>query len=211
MKFTLSTALTLGILFCSSLTAQAFAQSPDEIAKEIIQNIRKERNLEAVSKYLDWEGAYEAIDPEERKQMNYKSVEKYKEHQLQALQGQTEEIKESVERARRSASGRHQQLLNMTNDSMSKTLEEKRAVAEKAFAETVYSVGKTQIDGDKATVTLSRVRSGAETTKELTFKKVNGKWKLTSGAAFNPMDGSSGSKLQGLLGPPLVTVAKVLM
>ena len=183
----------------------AFADEPAKIAQALIDQMGQKQSLEPAAETIDWQGAYEAMDPAVKAQMGIKSPEDLKAQQLNGYKNIGGEVKTSVDRALKNADPQKAKILEVMQQRLQKSLDEQSAKAKQDFAETTYVVGKERINNDTAEVEVLKGRGESQSTVTLQFVKRNGTWKLKSAAPLSPNGNGGDEAVTGLLGPSVAS------
>ena len=202
MRARIVSTVVVVMLFGPSI---AFAQSPVEITQEIIKQLKETQTMDAAIEHIDWEGAYEQLPEEQKKVMKLKSAEDVKESELRNFQSDGPDALDALNKALAAATGDERKRLESMKDRLTESLARQEADNRTAFIRIGYKIGKSSIDGDKATVELIKtLEGGKKEFDNLEFRKINGSWKLKSAAAFNPAPGWGGKTgSSSVLGPPI--------
>lgn len=206
--------LWISVLFlqCLLLIAPAAAQSPQEITERLIAEVAKAEKLTPAFDYVDWEGAYAAMEPSQREYLGIRSATEFRSYQIGHYDGQDSKVAGGLDAAISKAPPGELARLRQMQEHLSKSVEDQRAAAEKAFTETSYAIGEVTEEGDTAKVALVKERGEVVINDVVEFIRVGSKWKLKSAAPFNPLSGAPvKEQRRSLLGPPLAAPGEGLV
>lgn len=193
-------------VFSLVLPSFARAESPIDIANRLIVELQKKQSLDPVIEQVDWQGAYEKMDPEQKKQMGIKSPEDLKALQVENYRGIGGKMKGSLEKAFNSAPPDQAALLKVMNDRLDSSLAEQKKKSEENFRQTSYSLGEAHVGENDAQIEVVKTVGERVTTSTLEFVKVKGDWKLKSAAPLSPDATTSDTGGPGnLLGPSIAS------
>ena len=194
------------------IAGRGYADSPVQITEELIVEIGRAQSLDPVIDKIDWQGAFATMDAARKEQMGIKSAEDLKKKEVEAYKEVGGQAKTSVVLALKKADAAHASVLNTMNERLAASLEKQKAEAKDAFSATSYSVGKSDIGKDTAHIELIKQRDGRSTSQTLEYVKVDGNWKLSSGAPFNPKASSRGpGEIGRLLGTSIASPNEALL
>ena len=193
--------------------ARAYAESPKEIALQMIASMQKHLNLDPVIEKVDWQGAYKNMDPAQRQQMGFNSPDDLKKYQIENYKGLGDKVREGVQNGRKTAKGKEAVVLQRMNERLDDTLNKQQEQSRKDFLQTKYAIGKENVGADTAEVEIIKTRGESSVTQTLEFVKVEGNWKIKSAAPLSPSaTGKPGeSAPDGLLGPSVASPDSVVV
>ncbi len=204
----------LVLLFMHSVVvaAPAVAESPAEITARLIEEISSKQKLNPAFDYVDWDGAYAAMEPEQRAYLGIKSVKEFRAYEIEKYDGQDVKVGGGLEAALGKAGPAELPRLRQMQEHLTKSVEDQRERALKAFEETTYTVGEISDEGDGSRVPLVKERGELVINDVVEFVNVGGKWRIKSAAPFNPMSGEPAKEQRrSLLGPPLAAPGEGLV
>ena len=205
-SFGLVTLLVVSVL---AFRGAALAQTPLDITERLIAQVKAAQSMSPVIDAIDWEGAYKAISVPEKQALGYRSVQDFKRDEIDNFENSGAKIEDILNSAiknsaKQNSGPQHEAALETAKGKLDSSLKNQADAVKQAFSDTTYAAGDSNLGATTATVKLSKTKGGDSVTQTLEFVKVEGSWKLKSGAPFNPT--STGSTAQGgLLGPRILS------
>ncbi len=201
----------IAFLATALLPLEVRAQTPTELTHELIAKLQKSQSLDPVIEEVDWSGAYDSMDPEQRKEMGLKSAEELKASQIENYRGMGTKVKGSVERALKNVPPEKVAVLEAMQERLNASLAEQEEKAKSDFSETSYAVGDAKVGETDAQVEIVKTKGETVTKSTVEYIKVNGKWKLKSAAPLSPSATGAKGEPGNLLGPSISSPDAVVL
>lgn len=194
------------LLFAFFLTSSARAASPEETIRSLVMEMKGSSSLGPLAKYMDWEGYFEKL-PDEAKKNSHLSSPSSLQSYYTALaatgaEASMDRIKKEAKEAPNELRAQKQQDFELVR---AKFEELTREQADR-IASTTYTIGPAIIDGDKAKLEVIKAHGDHEETVKLHLKNRGGDWRIESTADLNPLskDLSSPTPIGPIPDPSLV-------
>ena len=180
----LSSCLLVGILFTFLsffvLSADAHAENPKKVLKEIISKIKSASNTSPVVDYVNWSKAYGSLSESRKNFMGIDSPDSMKEYYRRVLKSPVSVMKEQFERKLESVPNNQRPALEQTFARMEKVMAQKSKEMESRVKNTDYEIGEVKIEGETATIALKHTFNSVFKTEEVILERVGDKWLLPS-------------------------------
>jgi hypothetical protein len=172
-------------LFVLSLSSSAFALTPEETVKEIVEKIKSAGTPAPIVEYVDWESAFSGIPQEQRSMMKLASAQEMKVAYTKVINDPVAAIKERMEAQIATLPADKQAEAKEKVKMMEQSINKQKAEMTDRIKQTEYQVGKADVKGDTATVNLVQDFKGDKKEQQVKLIKKGDAWLLASQEMFS--------------------------
>ena len=174
-------------VFLLATPSSVFALSPEDTVRSIIDEIRLKQSLVPIAERMDWQKQFDAIPQEHRKVLGFSSAESMKNYYIGIAeshgQNMVDRYKEKEEKATPERRLEAKKFRVLVED----TLRQQRAEFVERVRGTAYDVGPATIQGNAATLTLTKSFADESNVYTIELTKSDDGWLVVQGADLNPL------------------------
>ena len=174
------------VLFASTASA---APTPETTVKEIVDKIKAAASPSPIIEYVDWDGAFQGLPEEQKAMMKITSSSEMKGLYRKILEDPIAAMKEKMKEQMATIPAEQQAAAQQQMAHMEEMIGQQKAKMTEQIKATEYEIGKSTVDGDKATVKLTQSYQGQKREEEIALVKKGDKWLLSSVDMFKPRQG----------------------
>lgn len=186
--------LNLFILF-SPILALA-EETPEKVLEKILGEIKAASNTSPVVEYVDWDKAFNNMPEERRKMINADSPSAMKAYYKSVLKDPVEVMKQQFEARLGSLPPSQKPVYEQNFSRMQKVLEEKTKEMFSRIAETEYTIGTADIEGEVAVVPLKQKYKEEVREESVRFEKSGTKWMLPAVSSLGQQQKAEAGKAE---------------
>lgn len=182
-KVLLSIFLTAFLIFPAVSYSQ---ETPEQTLNKILSEIKSTGSTSPVVNYVDWDKAFENLSEDRKKIIAVSTAEEMKSYYESVLKDPLVVMEKQYQNKIASLAPEQKPVFEQNFIRLKSVLEKKSKEMQTRISESEYEVGKAQITGNKALISLKRTYIGKTLEENVTLEKFGDKWLLP---AVNSLSG----------------------